>query len=287
MNSFHHPTPSTSSTTSATKSILQPSAQVVLLGLSGPSSAGKTTFAHLLSHIFPPITLILHGDDFCKEIASLPIVDGVPDADAPDSVDFIRMAQVLDYVKANAGKTPPDFKSWQSDVFPGQKELALRLVRPSLITELRQKVQTSGIDFDVENEKLRIVLVEGMMLYNIPEIRKRLDIRLFLRISHDLAKSRRMSRLGYGSDDAQPGELEFWKTEEYFEKMVWRNYKSEHAAFFQDGDVEGVPDMRTCADAGVVIQPAIDAAAKETLRWMTDAVIGSLKGQSQTLLSVH
>ena len=238
--------PSTGSTTCATKSTLQPSAKVVLLGLSGPSSAGKTAFAHLLSHVFPSITLILHGDDFCREIEDLPVVDGVPDADGPDGVDFIRMAHVLDYVKANVGKTPPDFKSWQADVFPGQKEIALRLVTPSLIAELRQRVETSGIGF----ENFSIVVVEGMMLYNIVEVQKRIDIRLFLRLSHKTAKYRRMNRQGYGSD-AKPGE--FWKTEDYFEKMVWRNYKNEHAAFFQHGDVEGIPNVQTCTDAGIVV----------------------------------
>ncbi|MCJ1242675.1 ribosylnicotinamide kinase [Varicellaria rhodocarpa] len=251
----------------------QPSSKVVLLGLSGPSSTGKTTLAHLLTHVFPSITLILHGDDFCKEIQHLPVIDGYPDADGPHGVDFVRMAQVLDYVKTNSGKTPTDFKSWQADVFPGQDEIALRLVPLPLIAELHQLVEASTIDFS----NLRIVVVEGMMLYSIEEVRERIDARLFLRLSRQTARYRRINRQGYGSE-ARPGE--FWKTEDYFEKMVWQNYKTEHATFFHNGDVEGTPNEEICAATGIMVQPTLDASTETTLRWATDAIISSLRSHN-------
>ena len=252
----------------------QTSTKVVLLGLSGPSSAGKTTLAHLLSHVFRSITLILHGDDFCKEIRHLPVIDGYPDADGPHGVDFVKMVQVLDYVKTNFGQTPPDFKSWQADVFPGQDDIARRLVPPPLIAELYRRVEASSIDFG----NMIIVVVEGMMLYNIKEVRERIDARLFLRLSHQTARYRRMNRQGYGSE-ARPGES--WKTEDYFEKMVWRNYKAEHAAFFHDGDVEGTSNEEICAATGVVVQPMLDAKIETTLRWATDVLISSLRNLNQ------
>ena len=247
---------------------------VILIGISGPSSAGKTTLAHLLSQVFPSIVRILHADDFCREIEDLPIVNGYPNADGPDGVDFVRMAQVLDYIKANAGKTPPDFQSWQADVFPGQDEIALKLVSSEVLAELCRRVQASGIDF----ESSKMVVVDGLMLYNIEEIRRRLDARLFLRLSHETTKHRRMTRQGYGAE-AKPGE--FWKTEDYFEKMVWWNYKTQHASLFQDQDVEGVPNEATCTAAGIVVQPGLDSDAETTVRWATNAIITFLELHKQ------
>lgn len=243
---------------------------VFMIGLSGPSSTGKTTLAHLLNQVFPSVVLILHADDFCKEFKDLPTVNGYLDADGPDGVDFPRMVQVLDYIKGNAGKPPMDFKSWQADVFPGYDKIALELVPEQLLTELSAKVKSSGVDF----AKAKLVIVEGLMLYNIEAVRSRLDVRLFLRLSHDNAKQRRMTRRNYGAD-AKPEE--FWKTEDYFEKMVWRNYVAEHASFFKDQDVEGIPDEEKCAAVGVNVLAQLAADAETTLRWATHAILDSLR----------
>ena len=243
---------------------------VFLVGLSGPSSAGKTSLAHLLSRVFPSVALILHADDFCKEFKDLPTVDGCLDADGPNSVDFVRMAQVLDYVKANGGKTPPGFKSWQADVFPGQDKNALKLVPENLIKDLAGRVRSSGIDF----RNVRLVLVDGFLLYNIEAISSRLNTRLFMRLTHDEAKRRRMTRQNYGVD-AKPSE--FWKTERYFEKMVWRNYVAAYASLFRNQDVEGIPDARKCAAAGVKVLPTLNSGPANTLRWATATILDSLR----------
>lgn len=247
------------------------SSSVFIIGLSGPSSAGKTTLAHLLSRVFfPSVIHILHGDDFCKELKDLPTVNGYLDADGPDGVDFVRMVQVLDYIKANAGKTPTDFKSWQADVFPGQDQKALGLVEEQLLSDLHKSVKTCGVDF----RDLILVIVEGFMLYNVQAVQKKLDAKLFIRLSYAEAKCRRMAKQSYGAD-AKPEQ--FWKTEGYFEKMVWRNYATAHASFFKDQDVEGAPDAEKCAAAGVNVQPGLNVDVGTTLHWTTNVILNSLK----------
>lgn len=216
---------------------------IYLIGLSGPASAGKTTLAHLLRRVFTPcISHILHGDDFCREFAQIPTRDGYLDADGPAGVDFVRMGEVLDFVKGNGGRTPGDFESWQADVFAGQVEKALELAGDEVVIEMRKEVEGSGV-LGGSGQGVRMVIIEGFMLYNVPEIRERLDVRLFVRLSHGESKRRRMSRPNYG---AEAKEGEFWKTEEYFEKMVWRNYVEQHRNFFDEGDVEGQVDAERC-----------------------------------------
>lgn len=194
--------------------------------------------------MYPNIALLLHSDDFCKGFEDIPTVNGYPDCDGPRGVDFACMVQTLDYIQANAGKTPPDFESWQADAFPGQEERALKVVSLAKPRELSKKVKRFG--WVLGGSKL--VIVDGFTLYNIEKIRRRLDIRLCIRLSYETAKRRRIRRQGYGLD-AKPEE--FRKTKEYFEKMVWRNYVAEHAALFKSGDVEGFPDDERSAMAGI------------------------------------
>jgi nicotinamide/nicotinate riboside kinase len=242
---------------------------VKIIGFSGPSSSGKTTVAYILQRIFPNITYVLHADDFCKKFDQSPVVNGYLDCDGPDAVDFVRMAQVLDHIKSHEGIPPEDFKSWQDDVFPGQEEKALKTVHADLIETLKFEVERSGIDAST-----KLVLVDGFLLFHNAEIRKRLDLMLFFRLSHDVAKERRFSRQGY-VPEAKPED--FWKTEDYFEKMVWRCYSEQHAFMFRDGDVEGEVDLEACQKAGVKVLPSLNVPVAANLTWAKDEILSGLK----------
>lgn len=106
-----------------------------------------------------------------------------------------------------------------------------------------------------------VVLVEGWLLYQNPEIRKLADIRLFLRTSKVAAKHRRMKRPRYGDPDMK----DFWCTEEYFEDCVWGNYIKNNEWLFEKGDVEGKPAEKLCEMEGITMQPKLDMNVKETL----------------------
>ena len=246
---------------------------VFLLGISGPSSAGKTTLAHLLSHVFTPhVQLILHGDDFCKETDLIPLRNGYIDADGPSGVDFESMVETLDHVKANGGQPPETFKSWQSDVFPDQAARALQIIPGDVLKQLSDRVSEQ-----LHDAKYAIVIMEGFLLYHRPDVRDRLDGRLFVRLDHQEARRRRMTRPSYGTE-AKEGE--FWKTEDYFEKMVWRNYVEQHANLFEDGDVEGIIDEEVCGERSIAVQGAMNVEVGQTLSWAVDVVISLLKARS-------
>ena len=63
------------------------------------------------------------------------------------------------------------------------------------------------------------------------------------------------------NDGAEAKEGGFWKTEEYFEKRVWRNYVEQHRDFFDEGDAE------TCRRLGMVVQEDVDVEVPETMSW--------------------
>ena len=248
-----------------------------LLGISGPSSAGKTTLAHLLSSIFTPhVQLLLHGDDFCKDISLIPTCNGYVDADGPSGVDFEKLVETLDYVKASGGKPPENFTSWQSDVFPGQEARALQMISKDTLKQLSDKVSEQ-----LGEAKYTIVIIEGFLLYHLADVRRRLDGRLFVRLDHQEARRRRLTRPSYG---AEAKEGEFWKTEDYFENMVWRNYVEQHADLFEDGNVEGSIDRKVCSERGIALQEAMNVEAGQTLSWAVDIVTGFLKAHKKPAL---
>ncbi len=239
---------------------------VFLLGISGPSSAGKTTLAHLLTSVFTPhVQLLLHGDDFCKDISLVPTRNGYIDADGPSGVDFKNLVETLDYVKANGGKPPEK----QSNVFPDQEATALRMVPKDTLKQLSDKVSEQ-----LEDANYSIVIMEGFLLYHLPDIRRRLDGKLFVRLDHQEAKRRRLTRPFYG---AEAKEGEFWKTEDYFEKMVWPNYVEQYADLFEEGNVEGSIDRKACSERGIVMQETMNVEVSQTLSWAVDIVISLLK----------
>lgn len=117
-------------------------------------------------------------------------------------------------------------------MLPGQEEKALKAVPERLVESLKAEIGRSRLDLS----ETKLVILEGFLLFHNLEIGKRLDLKFLCRLSHDVAKRRRFNRQGYGLE-AKPGEL--WKTEDYFEKMVWRFYRELHALTFRDRDVEG------------------------------------------------
>lgn len=243
---------------------------VVLPGISGPSSAGKTTLAYLLSSVFAPhVQLILHGDDFCKDISLIPTNNGYIDADGPRGVDFEKLIETLNYVKASGGKLPEIHKSWQSEVFPDQEARAHRMLSKDTIKQLTDRVTEQ-----LEGAKHSIVIMEGFLLYHMHEVRRRLNGKLFVRLDHQEARRRRLTRPSYGAEAKKD---EFWKTEDYFEKMVWRNHVEQHADLFENGNVEGEIDKKVCSERGIAVQEAMNVEMGQTLNWAVDVVISLLK----------
>ena len=242
---------------------------VFVLGVSGPSFAGKSTLAHLLSSVIRPhAQYSVHGDDFCRDISVLPIFHGHRDADGPDGVDSRSMTKALDHLKANEGKLPDDSKSWQADVFPEQQRKALEMVSEDFLKQLRLKVADRLVKV-----LFRIVILEGFLLYHQADVHNRLDGRLFIRLDYEEARRRRIERPGY---ERQAKEGEFWKTEDCFDKMVWRNYREQHADLFENMDIEGSVDKDVCNDRKIVVQDVTNLDVEDTLCWATEATIEML-----------
>lgn len=116
------------------------------------------------------------------------------------------------------------------------------MIRKDSLKQLRDKVYKQ-----LEGAEYSILIIEGILLYHDYEIRRKLSDKLFVRLDHEEARRKRLSRPSYGDEVKED---EFWRTHDYFKRMVWRNYVEQHADLFGDGNVEGGVDRTIFNECG-------------------------------------
>ncbi|OAA44260.1 nicotinamide riboside kinase 1 [Metarhizium rileyi] len=245
-------------------------AQSLIVGISGPSSSGKTTLARLLRDIFPN-TFILHQDDFYKPEPELPVKEGLLDWDCVGALDVPGMAEALSYIQQHAS-FPPTLDSKED-----QNSVGKCPVPVSTVAALKSKVSDAlPSSHPLCGPNLRLCLLDGFLLYSpsMQAVHSYLDLKLFVRTSYAKAKARREARDGYVTIEG------FWTDPPgYVDKIVWPNYVEEHAWMFDEGDVEGTYKRDVLDTHGIkVLKDApVDADMEHVLRWMVDEVIDKLK----------
>jgi nicotinamide/nicotinate riboside kinase len=218
--------------------------QPLLIGISGPSSSGKTTLSRLLRDTFPPQHLtILHLDDFYLPDAEIPLKNNIQDWDCIESLNLPLLHSTLAHIKQN-GTVPADFVSKEDQNSVGQHG-----VSTSAIEKLRERVTTKvkGRGWD-----RKIVIVDGFLLFSeeMKDIRELFDVRLFLRTSYATAKRRREARSGYVTLEG------FWEDPPgYVDQIVWPNYVKDHKFLFEAGGVERELDAGVCRELGIKGMP--------------------------------
>ncbi|KAK4901338.1 ribosylnicotinamide kinase [Elasticomyces elasticus] len=226
----------------------------ILVGISGPSSSGKTTLARLLRDIFANV-FILHEDDFYKTDADIPVnPNGVADWDCLGAIDLPALQHALEHIREH-GTSPPDFYSKEDRNSVGKVDVA-----ESEVEDLKWKASRWMFQ-DVPP----IAIIDGFLLYSeeMKAVRDLFDVKIFLRTDYKTAKDRREARSGYVTLEG------FWKDPPgYVDNVVWPNYLKDHAFLFKDGNVEGEPEDDRLQDLAIRAMP-VDAQENMTacLHW--------------------
>ncbi|KAF1852064.1 P-loop containing nucleoside triphosphate hydrolase protein [Cucurbitaria berberidis CBS 394.84] len=241
----------------------------LLLGISGPSSSGKTTLSRLLRDIFPPTKLfILHLDDFYLTDAEIPVKNGIQDWDCMESINLPELKLALQHIKDH-GKSPEWLVSKEDENSVGEHG-----VPEAEIKRLRDEVAT-WLEGRAEWENRRICIVDGFLLFSedMEDIRSLFDVKLFLRTSYETAKRRREARSGYVTLEG------FWEDPPgYVDKIVWPNYVQDHKFLFNDCDVANNLDEEVCRKVGIAGMPReAEENMKECLNWAAGVLKGVIK----------
>jgi len=215
--------------------------KAVLIGISGPSSSGKTTLARLLRDIFPNV-FILHEDDFYKADAEIPVnPEGLADWDCLESIDLPALRSALEYIREH-GTSPPDLASKEDKNSVGKVN-----VDKAEIEDLHWKASKWMFQ-----DLPPVAIIDGFLLFSeeMRDIRDIFDVKLFLRTDYQTAKARREARSGYVTLEG------FWEDPPgYVDKVVWPNYVKDHSFMFKDGNVEGELDQGKLEQLSISAMP--------------------------------
>lgn len=142
-------------------------AMPILVGIAGGTGSGKTTLATKIAETFPGKALILSQDLYYKETSHLSFEEASKiNFDHPDAIDFDLFLDHLTQLKEGFGIEHPVY------------------------------------NFRIHNrEKKRVwvdpaplVIVEGILLFAMTEIRDLFDVKIFVDASDDIRLLRRMER---------------------------------------------------------------------------------------------
>jgi len=225
-------------TTKPTRSLaVMAASKALLIGISGPSSSGKTTLSRLLRDILPT-SFILHEDDFYKTDTEIPNhpTARVQDWDCLESINLPALDSALRHIRAN-GTSPPDFQSKED-----QNSVGKSGVDESVVNELKARAKKAFAGTG------QVAIIDGFLLFSeeMKEIRSLFDVKLFLRTNYATAKQRREERSGYVTLEG------FWEDPPgYVDKVVWPNYVKDHAFLFEKGGVESDLKSDVCKPLGI------------------------------------
>ncbi|KAG0090561.1 ribosylnicotinamide kinase [Podila epicladia] len=197
--------------------------KIISIGLSGPTSGGKTTVSRYLKSILPNSTL-LHQDDFYFPEDQLPIdpKTGLANWDCPQAIDFAAMIKTLTYIRDH-NEFPDGFDSLEDKNPIGSKELSTP-VPQAVLDSYREQIMTQ-----VPSDKdIKFVIVDGFMLYVNEHLCDTIDIKLYLTAPYKVLKDRRESRKGYATLEG------YWEDPPgYFDDVVWPNYLNWNGPFVE------------------------------------------------------
>ncbi len=143
------------------------SENIVLIGVAGGTGSGKTTLAGKLNSHFGSGAVLISQDCYYKDLSHLPIEERANvNFDHPDSIDFDLFKEHLVELKKGHSIILPEY---------------------DFTTHTRVN-QTKIVD------PAAIILVEGILLYAVSEVRELFDLKIFIDTDDDIRILRRLER---------------------------------------------------------------------------------------------
>jgi uridine kinase len=139
----------------------------VVIGIAGGSGSGKTTVQRRVIEQFAPDIAVLDHDSYYRDLSHLPSEErAMFNFDHPDALETELMVRHLDALIAGYAIEKPTYD----------------------FTTHNRKVETIRI------EPKHVILVEGILIYAEPELRKRINFKVFVDTESDIRLIRRIRR---------------------------------------------------------------------------------------------
>ncbi len=139
----------------------------IVIGIAGGSGSGKTTLAKKIQQALPEHTIVICQDSYYRDLSHLSHLERAnTNFDHPHSLDFGLLCQNLMALKAGHSIEEPIY---------------------NFSTHTREN-RTNRVD------PAPIVILEGILLLAVPEVRDLLDLKIFVDTDSDICVLRRIER---------------------------------------------------------------------------------------------
>lgn len=139
----------------------------IIVGIAGGTGSGKTTLAYKIKEAFSGRAVLLYQDAYYKDFSNLPLEDRSNiNFDHPDSIDFDLLKEHILCLKNGIAIDQPCY---------------------DFCTHSRKK----GVD---KLEPAEIILIEGILIFAVPEICELFDMKVFIDTDDDIRLLRRIER---------------------------------------------------------------------------------------------
>ena len=141
---------------------------MLVIGIAGGSGSGKTTVVNALRKLLKEKVVVIPQDSYYKDSSHIPMEERQQiNFDHPDAIDFELLCEHLRELKEGRPVEQPIY---------------------SYITCSRSKNET------VRVEPAEVIIVEGILIFCCAELRKQMDIKLFVDADDDDRLMRVMAR---------------------------------------------------------------------------------------------
>lgn len=139
----------------------------IVVGIAGGTGSGKTTVARAVAGAFLARAVMIEQDCFYRDRTDIPFKDRKDiNFDHPDSIDDCLMVEALKKLKAGEQGRIPQY---------------------DFTTHARKKEMVKVGPADV-------IVVEGILLFHYPELRRLFDLKVFVQTDADIRLMRRIKR---------------------------------------------------------------------------------------------
>ena len=231
--------------------------KILLIGVGGPSSSGKTIASKSLQKLFPN-SILLHQDDFYVHDDDIPLdpIRQEKNWDSPEAINFDKFIEYLKTVKS--GKDIPQ----KIDSLEPEPDLKLTNVQ---LNQLKIKINDTFRNY-------LIIIVDGFMLFHDPYVSDLFDIKLFYHASYNTLKTRRSNRQGYSTVAG------FWvDPPNYFDDFVWPAYENSHKYLFKNGDINSDLDPKLKSDLQLADFKNENSTLFDLVDWALDEILKFVK----------
>ncbi|MBO8444646.1 MAG: uridine kinase [Bacteroidetes bacterium] len=141
---------------------------MMVIGIAGGSGSGKTTVVKALTEQLKEKVVVLPQDSYYKDSSHLPLEERQKvNFDHPDSIDFPLLTSQLEQLKQG--------KTIEQPVY-------------SYLTCSRSKTETITVT------PAEVIIIEGILIFTCAELRKQMDIKIFVDADDDDRLMRVMTR---------------------------------------------------------------------------------------------